>query len=226
MSEPTSSATSLRTALTMLAFTLIFTGVMAWTYSATKPAIDAAAQAEKLGLISEILPPTAYDNALLEDFVEIGPTPQLGIETTARIYRARMGGVAAGLVIEAIAPDGYSGEIALLIALRADGAVSGVRVTRHRETPGLGDYIDIRKDKRRDAPWIAQFDGADLRQVPEAQWRVKKDGGRFDFVTGATISARAVTNAVGRAIGYAAGNRDRLYTTASGSRLRAGASNG
>lgn len=219
MSEPTSTGTSLRTALTLLAFTLVFTGVMAWTYSATKPAIDAAAQAEKLSLIGEVLPPTAYDNALLDDFVEIGPTPQLGIETSARIYRARKGGQPAGLVLEAVAPDGYSGDIALLIALRADGTVSGVRVTRHRETPGLGDYIDVRKDKRKDTPWITQFNGLDLQRVPESQWRVRKDGGRFDFVTGATISARAVTNAAGRAIGFATANRDRLYTAASGSRL-------
>ncbi|MGB7991167.1 MAG: electron transport complex subunit RsxG [Candidatus Methylophosphatis roskildensis] len=219
MSEPTITTTSLRTALTMLAFTVIFTGLMAWTFSATKPAIDAAAQAEKMSLINQVLPLTAYDNALLDDFVEVGPTPLLGIDDAGRIYRARKGGAPAGLVIEAIAHDGYSGEIGLLVALRADGAVSGVRVIRHKETPGLGDYIDIRKDKRKDAPWITQFDGHGLHDVPESQWRLKKDGGRFDFVTGATISARAVTHAVARTLAYAAANRDKLYTAASGSRL-------
>lgn len=219
MSEPTITTTSLRTALTLLAFTVIFTALMAWTFSATKPAIDAAAQAEKMNLVNQVLPLTAYDNALLDDFVEVGPTPQLGIEDAGRIYRARKGGAPAGLVIEAIAHDGYSGEIGLLVALGADGAVSGVRVIRHKETPGLGDYIDIRKDKRRDAPWITQFNGHGLNDVPESQWRLKKDGGRFDFVTGATISARAVTNAVARALAFAAANRDRLYTAAKGSRL-------
>jgi electron transport complex protein RnfG len=219
MSEPTITTTSLRTALTMLAFTVIFTGLMAWTFSATKPAIDAAAQAEKMSLINQVLPLTAYDNALLDDFVEVGPTPLLGIDDAGRIYRARKGGAPAGLVIEAIAHDGYSGEIGLLVALRADGAVSGVRVIRHKETPGLGDYIDIRKDKRKDAPWITQFNGHGLRDVRESQWRLKKDGGRFDFVTGATISARAVTHAVARTLAYAAANRDKLYTAASGSRL-------
>lgn len=219
MNEPTITAVSSRTALTLLAFTVIFTGVMAWTFSATKPAIDAAAQTEKMNLVNEVLPLTAYDNALLDDFVEIGPTPQLGVEDGGRIYRARKSGAPAGLVIEAMAHDGYSGDIALLVAIRADGAVSGVRVTRHRETPGLGDYIDIRKDKRKDAPWITQFNDHGLQQIPEAQWRLKKDGGKFDFVTGATISARAVTNAVARAVAFAAANRDRLYTAASGSRF-------
>lgn len=219
MSEPTITATTLRTALTLLAFTVIFTGIMAWTFSATKPAIDAAAQDEKMNLVNAVLPLTAYDNVLLDDFVEIGPTPQLGLDDGGRIYRARKGGEAAGLVIEAVAHDGYSGDIALLVAVRADGAVSGVRVTRHRETPGLGDYIDIRKDKHKDAPWITQFNGLGLQQVTEAKWRLKKDGGRFDFMTGATVSARAVTNAVARALAFAEANRDRLYTAASGSKL-------
>lgn len=219
MSEPTITATTLRTALTLLAFTVIFTGIMAWTFSATKPAIDAAAQGEKMNQINAVLPLTAYDNSLLDDFVEIGPTPQLGLDDAGRVYRARKGGEPAGLVIEAVAPDGYSGGIALLVAVRADGAVSGVRVTRHRETPGLGDYIDIRKDKHKDAPWITQFNALGLQQVTEAKWRVKKDGGRFDFMTGATVSARAVTNAVARALAFAEANRDRLYTAASGSKL-------
>lgn len=219
MSEPTITATTLRTALTLLAFTVIFTGVMAWTFSSTKPAIDAAAQSEKMNLVNAVLPLTAYDNALLDDFVEIGPTPQLGVEDAGRIYRARKGGAPAGLVLEAVAHDGYSGDIALLVAVRADGTVSGVRVTRHRETPGLGDYIDIRKDKHKDAPWITQFNALGLQQVPEAKWRLRKDGGRFDFMTGATISARAVTNAVARALAFADANRDRLYTVASGSKL-------
>lgn len=219
MNEPTIAATSMRTALTLLAFTVIFTGLMAWTFSATKPAIDTAAQAEKMSLVNEVLPLTAYDNALLDDYIEVGPTPQLGVEDAGRIYRARKSGAPAGLVIEAIAHDGYSGDIGLLVALRADGAVSGVRVTRHRETPGLGDYIDLRKDKHKDAPWITQFNGHSLQQMPAAQWRVKKDGGKFDFVTGATISARSVTNAVARAVAFAAANRDRLYTAASGSKF-------
>lgn len=210
---------SLRTAFTLLLFTVVFTGVMAWTYSATKPAIEAAARNEKMSLINEVLSPGDYDNVLLEDFVELGPTPPLGIEGTGRVYRARKAGRPAGLVIEAIAHDGYSGNISLVVAVRADGSVSGVRVTAHRETPGLGDYIDPRKDKRKNAPWITQFNGKAPAQIPETQWRVKKDGGPFDFVTGATISARAVTNAVGRAAVYAAAERDKLYTAPSGSRL-------
>jgi len=219
MTPPSITAVSLRTAVTLLVFTVAFTGVMAWTYSATKPAIDLAAREEKMLLINEVLPRGEYDNGLLEDYVELGPTRPLGIDDMARVYRARKGNQPAGLVIEAIAPDGYSGRISLVIAVRADGSVAGVRVTAHRETPGLGDYIDPRKGKRKDAPWITQFNGKNLAQLPEAQWRVKKDGGDFDFVTGATISARAVTNAVGRAVVFAAAQRDKLYTAPNGSRL-------
>jgi electron transport complex protein RnfG len=96
--------------------------------------------------------------------------------------------------------------------------VAGVRVTQHRETPGLGDYIDIRKDKNRKRPWITQFNGVSFDRVPPEQWRVKKDGGAFDQVTGATVSARAVTNAVGRAVRFASDNREKLFTLETGSK--------
>ena len=115
------------------------------------------------------------------------------------------------LVLEAVAPDGYSGRIDLLLAVKADGQLAAVRVTGQHETPGLGDYIDPKKDKNKAQPWIRQFDDIGFAQVRREEWRVKKDGGRFDARAGATISARAVTNAVGRALQFANENRARLY---------------
>ena len=78
-------------------------------------------------------------------------------------------------MLEAIAPDGYWGKIKLLIAIKADGEVSGVRVVSHKETPGLGDYIEIAKSQ-----WIKVFDGTSLEKYPSKDWKVKKDGGQFD----------------------------------------------
>jgi len=210
---------SLRTGIVLVTFTVIFTALMALAHRATKDVIDASAEEEKMKLVNEVLPPAEYDNALLEDHIVLPPVEALGLDEPSQMFRARKGGKPVALVFDAVAPDGYSGRIRLLIAMRAGGEVVGVRVTQHKETPGLGDYIDTRKDKNKARPWITQFDGVRYDQSERRQWRVKKDGGRFDQVTGATISARAVTNAVGRALAFAAENREKLFGLPSGSKL-------
>ena len=216
MSETTALGLSARTGGVMVAFTIVFTALMAFTYGATKNQIEASATEEKMKLISEVLPPASYDNLLLDDYVELGPTPELGLAEGGRVYRARRAGQPAALLLETTAPDGYSGRIDLIVAVRADGGVSGVRAVTHRETPGLGDYIDPKKDKDKKAPWILQFTGFDAGRLP--MLKVRKDGGEIAYHTGATISARAVTNAVARAARYAADNQNRLFAAASGSR--------
>ncbi len=217
MSEPTALGLSARTGGVMVAFTIVFTALMAFTYGATKDQIDASAAEEKMKLISEVLPPASYDNLLLDDYAALGPTRELGLDNGGRVYRARQAGQPAALILETTAPDGYSGRIDLIVAVRADGSVSGVRAVTQRETPGLGDYIDPKKDKDKKSPWITQFTGLEAARLP--QCKVKKDGGDIAYHTGATISARAVTNAVARAARYAADNQNRLFAAPSGSTL-------
>ncbi len=202
---------SLRTAAIMLAFTLVFTALMAGTYKATEPLVAASLLAEKLRLIGEVLPPGQYDNDLMADAIILPPQRSLGLDDETRIWRARKQGAPAALVFEATAPDGYSGRIGLIVAVAADGKLIALRVTVHKETPGLGDYIDPKKDKNKTRPWITQFSNLGFDAVPIKKWRVKKDGGRFDQMSGATISARAVTNASGRALAWAVEHRDALF---------------
>lgn len=209
--QPSAMRISTSTALVLLLFTIAFTALMAVTYKFTKSIIDANALQARKALMATVLPPSAYDNDLLTDALELPATPALGTETASRVYRARKSGEPAALVLEAAAPDGYSGRIDLLIAVKASGEVAAVRVTGHRETPGLGDYIDPKKDRNKARPWITQFDNLGFAQVKPEEWRVKKDGGRFDARAGATISARAVTTAVGRALQFANDNRDTLF---------------
>jgi electron transport complex protein RnfG len=209
----TAGRTSLRSGIILLLFALVFTAMMALVFELTRPTIAASTQAEKMKLIDEILSPGSYDNPLLEDFLELGPTPELGLAGGGRLYRARQAGQPVALVVELTAPDGYAGRIDLVAAIRVDGQVSGVRVVSHKETPGLGDYIDPRKDKDRQRPWITRFNDLSLAGVGAGGWKLKKDGGPFDYHVGATISARAVTNAVGRALAYVAGQGDALYAT-------------
>ena len=110
------------------------------------------------------------------------------------------------MVLESVAPDGYSGKISLILAVKSNGELAGVRVIAHKETPGLGDYIDVAK-----SPWIKGFDGKSLDVYKDADWKVRKDGGKFDYMAGATITPRAVVKAVHKALIYFSENRDKLF---------------
>jgi len=209
--ELTASGMAARTALILLLFVAVFTGLLSAVYLWTRPAIEISAAKEKMQKISEGLPPGEYDNDLLGDVLMLPPTPELGLTEPSRLYRARLAGQPAALVFEAVAPDGYAGKIRLIVAVRADGRVAGVRVTEHRETPGLGDYIEPKKDRSKGGPWIDQFAGLSLAEVPPADWRVKKDGGRITYRTGATVTPRAVARAVLKAVQWADANRERLF---------------
>lgn len=209
--EPTATRMAVRTAIILFLFVVVFTGLLSTAYLNSKPAIDAAAIEEKMKLIDEVLPRNLYDNQLLKDTQQLAATPELGQDDTSTVYRARQNGATTALVLEAVAPDGYSGKIRLLMAVAADGALIGVRVTQHRETPGLGDYIEPKKDKNKTRPWITQFNGVSLASLGERDWRVKKDGGHFDSVAGATVTPRAIVKAVHKAMRYVAEHRNELY---------------
>ena len=207
---------AVRTAIILLVFVVIFTGLLAAAYLGTRPAIEAAAAQEKMKLIDEILPRSQYDNALLKDTLTLGAVPAFGLEGETTIYRARKNGRPVALVHEAIAPDGYAGKIRLLIAIAAEdsnNSILGVRVVAHKETPGLGDYIEPKKDKNKERPWITQFNGLKPAATEEREWKVKKDGGRFDSVAGATVTPRAVIKAVRKAAVYVAENRETLFAS-------------
>lgn len=193
------------TALTLLLFSAIGAGLLASAFTLTRPAIQKSEEAEKLALIAQTLPPGGFDNDLVKEAKPLPGNPLLGLKRPGLAYVARKGGVATAVVLEAAAPDGYSGEIRLLVGVHADGRIAGVRVTAHRETPGLGDYIEIGKSR-----WITQFDGQSLETTAPEQWKVRKDGGRFDSMAGATITPRAVVKAARRALEYFAAHRAEL----------------
>ena len=208
--EFTASGMAVRTAAILFVFVIIFTGLLSGAYLWTKPAIEASAAEEKMKLVDEVLQRSEYDNNLLTDTVTLPATVELGLADPSTLYRARKAGAPVALVFEAVAPDGYAGKIRLIMAVRTNGEVAGVRVTQHKETPGLGDYVEVKKDKNKARPWITQFTGLSLAQVSDKEWKVKKDGGRIDYYAGATVTPRAVTKAVLKATQWFAANRDRL----------------
>lgn len=188
---------TLSTALTLLVFSVVGAGLLSGAYLLTRPTIELSEQTAKLALVAQTLPVGSFDNDLIGEAKPLAANPQLGLKRPGMAYIARKQGVVTAVVLEAIAPDGYAGEIRLLVGIQADGRIVGVRVTGHKETPGLGDYIELARN-----PWINQFDGKSLGQPAEADWKVRKDGGTFDYLAGATITPRAVIKAVKQALQY------------------------
>lgn len=197
---------ALRTAAIMLAFAFIGTLLLASVFDVTRAPIEASEKAARLSLFKEILPAENYDNDLLASQVTIAPNALLGNRLPSIANVAKQQQQTAGVILEAIAHDGYSGDIKLLIAIRADGSISGVRVLAHKETPGLGDYIDIAHGN-----WIKLFDNESLEKTAAEKWQVKKDGGQYDYMVGATITPRAVVKAVKQALQFYQQNKQTLF---------------
>jgi electron transport complex protein RnfG len=190
----------------MLAFAFIGTLLLASVFDVTRAPIEASEKAARLSLFKEILPAQNYDNDLLASQVTIAPNTLLGNRLPSIANVAKQQQQTAGVILEAIAHDGYSGDIKLLIAIRADGSISGVRVLAHKETPGLGDYIDIAHGN-----WIKLFDNESLEKTAAEKWQVKKDGGQYDYMVGATITPRAVVKAVKQALQFYQQNKQTLF---------------
>lgn len=195
----------------LLAFTVIFTGILAFTYSITHHTIQQNEDNARRKLVAETLPLNSFDNDLLGDQLTLPRDPLLGTDDPSLAWQARLNKVPVAVVLEATAPDGYSGKIKLLIGITADGKLSGVRVVSHKETPGLGDYIELAKSE-----WIHIFDGKSLSAPDDNGWKVKKDGGQFDYMAGATITPRAVIKAVHHALKYATAHHNQLFAVNAG----------
>lgn len=198
------------TALNLLVFTVIGTAMLAITYQLTHEPIARSEEKEKLKLVTQIAPIEAYDNDIIKDTAELAVDKLLGNDDTTIAYLGRLKGEPSIAVLQVVAPDGYSGKISLIISIRSDGTsngkIGGVRVISHKETPGLGDYIEIAKNK-----WITGFDGTSLESIKDSDWKVKKDDGQFDYMAGATITPRAVVKAVHKALQYFTQHRDELF---------------
>lgn len=157
----------------------------------TAPRISEQLLASKLAILSEVLPGVDASQSLLQDCVQITNEALLGRNTAQAVYRWRQNGELSGFIVETTAPNGYSGNIDLIVALTPDGTILGSRVLNHQETPGLGDKIEARR-----SPWIFSFNGKAVTDDNAGKWAVRKDGGEFDQFTGATITPRAVVQAV------------------------------
>lgn len=218
MSDPSSikSATSNATLLGIFALaTAIALGV---TYALTRENIAASQREVEAQALAAVIQSVPHDNDILEDSFAVPADGQSILNVNQQlIHIARMNSEPVAFIFPTVAPDGYSGAIRMLVGIQADGEISGVRVTDHAETPGLGDKIDLRK-----SDWIRVFEGLSLKLLPDAAWAVRKDGGEFDAFTGATITPRAVVAQVKSTLDYFSDNRDRFIDMSETQRLNAG----
>ena len=190
---------------------------MATTNELTYERIEQSEREAAQRALLEIIPLERHDNDMLMD---VQPVPEqywatLGLKKGGNIHIARDQGQPVAAIIPAVTPDGYSGAISMIIGINFNGSIAGVRVVEHRETPGLGDKVDLKK-----SDWILSFNGKSLVNPQASGWKVKKEGGDYDQFTGATITPRAVVNQVLKTLQYFEDDRERLLQIAAANAAR------
>lgn len=206
-----------RASLLLGSFALFGVIVLALLNAQTKPLIAANEKQALLQQLNTLVPANRYSNELTQSSIILddnetkayfsapkGVTVYLARQQTQKQTKQQTQAIAAIFIITTL--QGYSGAIKLIIAVNSDQSLAGVRVLSHKETPGLGDKIDAKKDD-----WILDFAGRSLQNPNENAWAVKKDGGEFDQFTGATITPRAVVAAVKKTLLWSEKNLTTLF---------------
>lgn len=196
------------TAMLLTFFAVSGAALVGLTFKQTADDIKHNEELTLLRQLNTIIPAAAYDNDLLADTRSIKPQPLLGTDEDTTVYRARKDNKNVAAIFTSIAANGYNGPIHMLVGVYADGRLAGVRIVKHRETPGLGDAVELSHSK-----WVLGFDNKSLTDPDEKHWKVKRDGGIFDQFTGATITPRAVVKAVHDALLYFSQNQAMLFET-------------
>lgn len=176
-------------------FAAVTAGLIAATQVITADRIIENQEAHQARTLYQILPQSLDAN--LHQQIIMVPAPELGYREPIPIFQSILDGEVQAVIVPVTATEGYSGDIHMLVGIWRDGSIAGVRVTGHRETPGLGDKIDIEK-----SDWILDFNGLQWLGEADKRWNVRKDGGDFDQFTGATITPRAVVRQVAATLSY------------------------
>jgi electron transport complex protein RnfG len=198
-----------KNSLLLALFALITALVLASTDRITEERIAESERLAAQKALFEIVPLARHNNDLL---VDLQPIPEqywlaLGLDNGGDVHIARLNDQPVAAIVPSITTDGYSGDIAMIVGINFDGTVAGVRVVDHKETPGLGDKIELRK-----SDWILSFNGKSLNNPELSKWNVKKDRGDFDQFTGATITPKAVIHQIAKTLEYFEKDRERLLS--------------
>ncbi|WP_052367894.1 electron transport complex subunit RsxG [Algiphilus aromaticivorans] len=195
----------------LAAFAVVGAALLAGSHAVTEPRIEANVRATLERQLQEVLPTGDFEQAVSASAERLEAPEHLqalGTRKPVTLYRARRDGETVAAVFDVTTPEGYSGDIRLLVGVHRNGTVTGVRAVAHRETPGLGDKIDTAK-----SDWIKTFSGRSLGDPPAEDWQVARDGGAFDQFSGATITPRSVVRQVARVLSFAQERHERIYDT-------------
>ncbi len=183
----------LKNSFIMSFFSVFFLCVVVYVNFITKSQIKNQNEKEKKIFLQQVVPDIIYNKYKAKKYLVknklLGDLKQHNLWL---LFRNEIPKIA---IIESTAPDGYSGSIYILVAAYLNGKIIGVRVLSHKETPGLGDKIEISISN-----WITKFKNLSVIDDQDNRVLLKKYGGKIDQFTGATITPQAVTNAVKRTV--------------------------
>ena len=171
----------------------------------TKNKIEINKEKAALAIITEVLP-LEYDNDLFTDSIKLDVPDKINNTGSIIVYRARLKNKPVAVSLMPVITKGYNGNISLIVGIRYDGALTGIRVLQHNETEGFGDQVH--QDK---TDWLQIFNNTSVSTLPEKQWAIKKDDGEFDQLSGATITSRSIINIIYKTLEYYLENQDKFY---------------
>jgi len=199
----------LKSGITLAIIAAVCTSLVALTYQVTHERIAANEQAWLEQSLQPALSGLFFDSGVSESKVTIPAPHELPGSSDAVIYRVYSGDSPVAALFIVSARDGYAGAIRLLVGIDINGTVTGVHVLAHRETPGLGDRIESAKSN-----WVEQFSGRSLGDPVASGWKIKRDGGEFDQLTGASVTPRAIIKAIKETLIYFEANRVSVFAAA------------
>ena len=183
--------------LILATLTFLASGLIMFSEAVTRDKIAEQKKQLLLNSLKQLIPDNLHDNDLTLNTIDVFKPELLGHRETQKIYVGTIDNKTTVHAIPVTTRKGYSGDIDIMVGIKSNGELTSVKIIEQHETPGLGDLIEANK-----SDWIRQFPKQSLIVTPEERFKVKRDGGEFDQITGATISPRAVVWAIKQALIY------------------------
>ena len=191
--------------LPILIISLISVVSTHFVYHLTKNQIHENKQRATLAIINDVI--TAdYNNDPFIDHIDITIPADINPTKTLSVFRARHDKEPVAVALMPVIAKGYNDDISLVIGIEYDGTVTGIRVLQEDETEGFGDRVH--QDK---SDWLLGFNKQSINEIPKKDWSIQKDGGKFDQLSGATITSRSVTTILFKTLQYYIENRELFY---------------
>ena len=176
--------------IALMVISIVSGGVLGLIYGLTKDKIELNKKEKNEKAIKEVLK-TDVDIANIEPKDIDGLTYNMAYDANNNFI---------GVAVKTFSLNGFGGKIELMVGLLSNGNINKVSVLSQTETPGLGANMTNEE-------FIGQFNG---KNPKEFILKVKKDKGDVDAITAATISSRAVSEAIQKAVDGFEANKEQL----------------